>query len=125
MKRLWCAVAILAVTLILCVATQWYQHRQVDRMLHDLDRLESAYTTDREAAIGIAQGIADRYARVARVMNCYISHNDLAESEETAALLPALVKAGQEDELAMELARLREELTFLRSVDDPLLQNIL
>lgn len=125
MKRLWCAVAILAVTLILCVATQRYQHRQVDRMLHDLDQLETVYTTDQEAAIGIAQGIADRYTRVARVMNCYISHNDLAESEETAALLPALVKAAQGDELAMELARLREELTFLRTVDDPLLQNIL
>ncbi len=125
MKRLWCAVVILVVALLLCVGTQLYQHKQVDRLLNDLDLLEEVYDSNREAAAAIAQDFADRYAQAARVMNCYISHNDIAESEETAAMLPALVKQGQGDELAMEIARMREELTFLRTVDDPLLQNIL
>lgn len=125
MKRLWYATAILTVTFLLCVGTQLYQHKQIDQLLYKLEQLESVYAANPEAATAVAEEFAQRYRQVARVMNCYISHNDLAESEETAALLPALVKAGQGDELAMELARLREELTFLRSVDDPLLQNIL
>lgn len=125
MKRLWIAVAMLTVTLSLCVGTQIYQHRQVDRLMSTLTQLEQVYETDRERAAVLAREFATVYRTAAKVMNCYVSHSDIAESEETAAMLPALVQKGQQHDLAMEIARLREELDYLRSVDDLLWRNIL
>ena len=42
----------------------------------------------------------------------------------TAAMLPALLQHGGEEELRMELARIREQLRHLRIIDDPLPENL-
>ena len=126
MKRIRIALVLLAVVILLCVVTQQYQHRRIDRLLTELDRLEETYRRgDREQAAQIAHHFADLYSKVSNVMDCYIAYDDLAESQETAAILPSLLHRSGEEELFMELERLREQLRYLQRVDDPLLRNIL
>ena len=126
MKRIWIALALLAVTLAMCFLTQMFQHRQMSRMLEALDRLEDVYNAgDRADATKIAEEFNRRYQRITGIMDSYVAHNDLAPSRETAALLPVLIRQGGEEELQMELARLREQISHLQNIDDPLPENIL
>ena len=126
MKRLWIAVALLGIAAGLCLGASLYQHRQIDRMLGTLDRLEQAYT---QGDIATAQRLADQlyrdYEAVGRVLYCFIAHSSLENSQETVALLPALLRQGKQEELEMEIARLREQLRYLSTLDDPLWENIL
>lgn len=126
MKRLWLAAGLLLLVADACLFASLYQHRQIDRMLGTLDRLEATYETgDTHEAYRLAKTLATDYARVGKVLYCYVAHNDLAESQETAAVLPALILQGGREEMKMEIARLREQLQYLRGIDDPLWQNIL
>ncbi len=127
MKRLWVAVALLGLAASLCVCASLYQHRHIDRMLDTLDQLESAYAAgDIPKAQRLAEQLAKDYEAAGRVLFCFIAHGDLAQSQETVALLPALLQQNsQQEELNMEIARLREQLLHLRGIDDPLWQNIL
>ncbi len=126
MKRLCIAVVLLIATVTACVFTHHYQHRQLNRMLENLDRIEAAVRTgDIFHATTLAEDFAATYRQVSDRISCYVSHNELRESRETAALLPTLVHHQNEEELWMELARLRAQLLYLQQVDDPLLQNIL
>lgn len=126
MKRIRIAVVLLAMVLGLCVTTRQYQHRRVGELLDTLERIEEACRIgDTDAAATLAEEFAATFDRVCNVMDCYVAHDDLAESRETAALLPSLLRQGGEEELSMELHRLREQLNHLRSIDDLLLRNIL
>ena len=126
MKRLWIAVVILCGVVALCGGSSRYRHRSVAKMLDTLDRLEQAVATDNAAdAEQLAEELTRYYEQSSRVLLCYTTHSDMTESQETVALLPTLLRQGSEDELQMEIARLRAELDYLRQIDDPLLQNIL
>jgi len=126
MKRLWVAAVLLCVAAGLCLSASLYQHRQIDRMLDTLDRLETAYNNENTAeAYRFAECLVREYRAVGRVLYCFIAHSDLAASQETVTLLPALLQHGGQEELTMEIARLREQLLHLREIDDPLWQNIL
>ena len=126
MKRLWIAVALLTIAMGLCAVTTIYQHRQIDRLTATLDRLETAYEAgDIPEASRLAKQVVADYAAVGKILYCFVAHSDLADSQETVAMLPALLQQGGEEELKMELARLREQLAYLRSVDDPTIGNML
>ena len=126
MKRLWIAVGLLSLMIGLCLVTEVYQHRKMEEMLANLDRLEEAYQQgDISGARELAYKMADRYEQISRVVLCFTAHSDMAESQETIQLLPALLRQDGNEELGMEIARLREELTYLRNIDDPLIWNIL
>lgn len=126
MKRLWIGVALLGVALGLCLGTSLYQHHQIDGMLSLLDEIEKAYALgDTATAQSLAEQLCHDYEATGRVLYCFIAHSDLEESQETVALLPSLLRQGKQEELTMEIARLREQLLYLRSIDDPLWQNIL
>jgi len=126
MKRLWVAAGMIAAVVALCVTVVLYQHRQIDKMLVQLDRLEQVYDSgDRDAARSIAQDMATDYKAVGRVLFCFVTHNEMADSQETVALLPDLVMQQGEEELRMEIARLREQLTYLRGIDDLRWENVL
>ena len=126
MKRLWIAVGLLFLAVGLCVTASLYQHHSIDRMLEKLDGIEQTFQHgERETARRMAQEMAEDYETVCKVLFCFVSHSDLADSQETVTMLPALMEQGGEEELRMEMARLREQLTYLRCVDDPLWGNIL
>lgn len=126
MKRLYIAAALLAAVALTCIVTHLYQHRQFDRMTATLDHIEDAYRRgDTDTAVHIAEDFAAEYQRISNLISCYVPHGELRESRETAALLPTLLREDSEPELYMEIARLRSHLTYLRQLDDPLLQNIL
>lgn len=126
MKRLRIAALLLAGVVALCVTTHLTHHRRMDRMMARLDRIEElARGGDTHGAIQAATTFADEYRRVSDRISFYVAHSELRESRETAAMLPTLLRQDSEDELYMEIARLREHLRNLRQVDDPLLRNIL
>ena len=126
MKRLYAAVALLAVVASLCLLTHRYQHREIDRMLTALDRIETAARRgDTAHALDQATAFAADYQRVSDWISCYVSHSELRESKETASILPALLEQGRSEELYMEIFRLRCQLVTIQQVDDPTLRNIL
>ena len=126
MKRLWIAAGLLVTAVGLCVTVTLYQHRCIDDMLAKLTRLEQVYDSgDRSAARSIADDMAAEYEEAGRILFCFLPHGEMADSQETVALLPKLVADGGEEEMRMEMARLREQLTYLRGVDDPTWENVL
>lgn len=126
MKRLYVAVALLVAVAAICVLSHIYQHRQLDRMLDYIDRIEAtARGGDTHHALQLAEEFATTYQRVSNHISCYVPHGELTESRETADLLPSLLRQGNADELWMELARLRSQLRYIQQLDDPSLQNIL
>lgn len=125
MKRLWIAVALLAVVATLCVITHLYQHHRIDEMLHHLDRLETLYRQGDPTAADEAEEFHQLYGQVCNRISSYVPHGELRESRETAALLATLMRDGNEEECYMELARMRAQLEGLRRVDDLILHNIL
>ncbi len=126
MKRIYIAVALLAVVAALCVGVHRYQHAQIDRMLDALAQVEEAYRLgDNDRAQQMAQDFAAAYRQVSDWVSCYVAHGELRESRETAALLPTLVANGEAEMLYAEMARLRAQLEYIRQVDDAILRNIL
>lgn len=126
MKRLWIAAGLLVLVIGLCILTGQYRHHRMEDMLSLLEQLEHAYAAaDIPQAEALAEKLAAEYETVCRIIMCYTAHSDIAESQETVMLLPRLLRQGGEEELAMEIARLREEFTYLLTIDDPLPWNIL
>ena len=126
MKRLWIAVALLLTAVGLCVTCTAYQHRQIDRLLSTLEQIETAYAVgDGQQAHQLTRQLVADYQRVGQVLYCFVPHEDLADSQETVAMLPALLNQGGEEEFRMEIARLKEQFGYLRGVDDFRLENIL
>ena len=126
MKRLYIALLLLAAVVIACVLTHCYQHRQLDRMLKQLDHIEhTVYAGDIPRATQLAQDFSTAYRQVSNRIRCYIAHGELAESCEIATLLPTLVQTNNPNDLLTNLERLRIQLLYLQQVDDPLPWNIL
>ena len=126
MKRLYIALCLLVAVATVCVVSHHYQHRQLDRMLTQLEQIERAASQGNlPHAAELANTFAADYQRVCDRISCYVAHSELRESRETAALLPALLHRNSEEEFHMEVQRLRAQLRYLQQVDDPLLQNIL
>lgn len=126
MKRIYLAVALLLGVVMLCVGAHRYQHVQIDRILDDLSRIEAAARRgDTDAAVRDARRFAAEYQRVSDWISCYVAHDELRESRETAALIPVLLEDANWEELFLEIARLRAQLNHIRAIDDPLPQNVL
>lgn len=126
MKRIYIALLLLITVVFLCVLTHRYLHNEIDRMLTVLDSIEhTARQGDTAGALSQATSFATDYQRVSDWISCYVSHSELRESRETAALLPALLEQGDSEELYMEIFRLRSQLQNIQSVDDPIFRNIL
>ena len=126
MKRLYIAAILLVAVVTACVLTHLYQHRQLDRMLAQLDRIEQlAEDGETAKAVALAKELAVDYSTVSDRISCYIAHGELRDSRETASILPTLLQRGSKAEWQTELCRLRAQLVYLRRVDDPVLQNIL
>ena len=116
MKRLYIAIALLVSVATSCVLTHLYQHRQMDRMLTTLDRIEAAYRSgDADGAVTVAEDFAAEYQRICDRISCYVAHNELRESRETAALLPTLLRERSKEEIYMEIARLRASADTLKA----------
>ena len=126
MKRIYLAVALLLGVAMLCVGAHRYQHVQIDRMLDDLSRIAAAARRgDTDDAVRDARRFAAEYQRVSDWISCYVAHDELRESRETAALIPVLLEDANWEELFLEIARLRAQLNHIRTIDDPLPQNVL
>lgn len=126
MKRLYIAAGLMAAVVAACLLTHFYQHRRMDDMVATLDRIEVLCRAgDTQRAVTMAEDFAAEYQRICDRISCYVAHNELRESRETAAILPTLIKTHNDEDLYMEIARLRFQLVYARQVDDPLLPNIL
>ena len=100
MKRLWIAAVILCGVVGLCIGSVTYRHHCIEGMLDTLNQMEQAYTQgDIPQAKELAEQLARRYEQSSRILLCYSTHSDMAESQETVALLPTLLQQGSGDEL--------------------------
>ena len=126
MKRLWVALVLLLTVGGICTFSVIHQRKQISALLEDLDRLETVYeegdlSTCREAAAALQM----EYARRTALFPCFISHDDLTDSQSTAATLSAALQEDNPEEFLLETARLRAQLEWLLEVDSPHWKNIL
>lgn len=125
MKRVWLALGLLIGAVGLCVGSLLFQQHQIDGLLADLDRLETAYRAgELEDCRQLAEQLNTDYARRAKLFSCFMSHNELDESLTTAATLPACLEEENPEEFLLETAKFRQELEYLREVEAPVLHNI-
>ena len=115
MRRLWIGLLLLLAVVGLCVVSQVYQHRQIDRLLETLDALPTP---------AAAEDFRTEYTRRTRLFPCFMSHADLSGIEETVAVLPAVAAGGDEDELRQTVALCRAQLERLRTTELPIWQNV-
>lgn len=126
MKRLRIAAILLVGVAALCITTHLLHHHRINLLMEELDRIEELVKIgDTDRAVQTAEAFAATYQKVSDRVSFYVAHSELRESRETAVLLPTLLRQGSNAELHVEMARLREQLRYLRQVDDPLLRNIL
>lgn len=126
MKRLWIALILFALVGGLCTFSVIYQRRQIDALLTELDRLETVYEQGNTVeSHRLATDLQMAYHRRTALFPCFISHDDLANSQETVATLPASLKEDNPEEFLLETARLRAQLEWLLEVDSPTWENVL
>lgn len=102
MKRLFIALALLAVTVGLCVGSHVIVTRGVETLLHDVDAMESAcHAGDTAAAAAIAAQLPARFAEQTRRFPLFLPHAPLDAAEDS---LCALATAPPDDAAAMAAA---------------------
>lgn len=125
MKRLWLAGALFAFVIGLCMLSLSHQRRQVTTLLEELTRLETVYQTEGAAAARpLAEDFAAAYTRRTRLFPYYISHSDLIDGQESAALLPVVLAGEENGEFLTESARCRTQLKKLLALETPAPENI-
>lgn len=125
MKRLWLAGALFAFAVGLCALSLGYQHRQVTALLEDLTRLETVYREQGAvAARPLAEDFAAEYTHRTRLFPYYISHSDLIDGQECAAVLPVVLAGEASEEFPMEAARCRTQLKKLLALETPTPENV-
>ncbi len=126
MRRIWVAIALLSFVGGLCTFSVIYQDTQIDALLSQLDKLEEVYADgDMEESSRLAADLQEQYRRRTAAFPCFISHDDLAESQSTVAALSASLEEDNPEEFLLETAKLRAQLQWLLMVDRPIWQNIL
>lgn len=126
MRRLWVALILFATVTGLCTFSVVYQRRQIDALLSGLERLETVYGQgDLAESRRLAADLQTDYHRRTALFPCFISHDDLADSQGTVATLPAALEEDNPEEFLLETARLRAQLEWLLEVDSPTWENVL
>ncbi len=126
MKRVYLAVGLLVAAVTLCVISLLYQQSQIDRLLAQVDDLESAYQSgETEEGIRQAKELAASYDRCARLFSCFMSHNELNDSLDAVVTLAASLQEDNPEEFLLELAKFRQQLTYMRQIEAPHIRNIL
>lgn len=125
MRRLWMAAALFVLVIGLCTLSLTDQHRQVTALLEELTRLEEVYQTQgADAAQPLAQRFSEEYTRRTRLFPYYISHSDLIDGQECAAVLPVILAGETSEEFPVEAARCRTQLKKLLALESPTPENV-
>lgn len=125
MKRLLLAVALLTVTLSICVAGWWTLRWQTGQWLSLLDDTEAAFRAgDLKTAAATAEVLSTAISEQNRWLPLFLTHEPVDKVEESAALLPALIKSDRGSTVE-ELARCRLLLKQLGEFEDIGLGNVL
>jgi hypothetical protein len=126
MKRLFIAAALLIAVSAACI---WSLHKLDDgteTLLAALSEIETAQTKGNEtAAQTLADAFPEKFRRETRQFPFFLYHRDVAAIEETASILPVLLKTGDTEHFFSELTRCRTQLQNLHDSERPVPENIL
>lgn len=126
MKRVILAAALLLIVAAGCISSIWLQVHQTDYLLGLLDEISDAYEReDRTTCIVLTDQFADEYVRRTKYFPFFMRHSDLTKIEETAVVLPVMIRKEWDDHFPSELVRCRNQLEKLSELELPELQNIL
>lgn len=124
MKRLLIAVALLALTVLLCGGPLWYLEHSTADMLRTLDTAEVALQRGDDAALGDAVSALNAdFKRANRILPMFFSHAKTDDIEESVTLLATLTHE-QAALLAEELTRCRYRIDHLRQSERLTFSNI-
>ncbi len=126
MKRMFIALGVLLGVTVLCIVSIHMQTSNTDYLLTSLDRIQESF--DR-GELEECQRLVDRFAvdfeEKTKYFPFFLRHSDIARIEEIAVPLPVLLRQGDTQHFAAELARCRNQLQKLYEVELPLPENIL
>ena len=125
MKRLLLAAALLAVTVAVCITGWWALRWQTGEWVALLDDTEAAFRAgDLSTAAATARVLSHAISEQNHWLPLFLTHEPVEEVEESAALLPSLIKSNRAAAVE-ELARCRVLLKQLDELEDISLGNVL
>lgn len=126
MKRVWFALAALAVITAACLLSDWYVTRQSASFLTLVDRAEQqAQQGSPEQALTTMEQLQEQWDRQATLMGSLIRHAEIDEAEQTLARALACLRTGQLDTYYLESDSLRSMLQQMDEMETFSLQNLL
>ncbi len=119
------AAVLLALTAALCIGTNRFLEHSTSRLLHSLDRADTAVAqNDLPAATAAITAFCRDFEEDNRRLPLFIPHEKLDAVEESTALLTLLLSQQDTAHLAEELSRCRWRVEHLRQSERLTLTNI-
>jgi PBP1b-binding outer membrane lipoprotein LpoB len=116
MKRIWIALALLALVIATCVMGICYTREITEKMTQTVQEAKDAEKRgDIDTAYELSITARKDWKNAHNVLCVYMVHNDLEEIDQTLALLPELCLNGAKDTFLSECDR---GLTLISSLDE-------
>ena len=125
MKRLWIALALLALVLVTCIIGISYTQKITSEMTQTVEKAKDAQKRgDVNAAYQLSTTAKNNWREAHRVLCVYMVHSDLEEIDQTLAVLPELCQNGAKDSFLSECDRGLTLLSSLNESVSPSIENI-
>lgn len=126
MKRLFAALSLLLLALLICIGEILYTENTAEEVEQQLySTITSSRQKEAENAEKSARRAHDAWDENCKVMYLYTTHSHLDGIEERLAALPVLAQQGNWQELEKESIRALAQIRALRKADLPSLENIM
>lgn len=126
MKRLIVAVVILLSVATLCITSLYMQKGDMQYLMNLTDKMEKLLGQKNWGeCVEVSDQFVSEFKERTRLFPFFMRHSDVSQIEEEVVTLPVLLRTGQTDEYAVELAKCRCMLKKLSELETPIPENIL
>lgn len=126
MKRVFVSVGILLFVAALCAVTLFIQKSETNKLIRAVDDIRNAYDRgDMDNCLALSEEFVSDFKKRTRLFPYFMRHSDISKIEETASVLPVMIRTGGEQHFAAELAKCRNMLLNLKDFETPVSGNIL
>ena len=124
MTRVRISVGVLLLLIIISIFSSVWINRRCDSMLSEVELIhELAENGDAEAVTGKARELNDEWERFREGASVLLKYDRLIEIDRLCSRIVHLAE-NEEDEMAAELAELRDMLEMLKSGETPLITSV-
>lgn len=125
MKRIYIALALLAVITVGCVAAIMMEQHHLQNMIALTEDMERCFRDgDTEQTSALAEKLVNEFPEKTRPFALFLHHSVLADIEECIVLLPLYLQSDEQDDFLAEVTRCRLLLKKQMELEKPNWENI-